>query len=195
MHARRIGFTERSTRPRGFRLGRGASAPSQRSRRAATRAGFRSWSAAPELYLRALIEGLAPTPPIPNDVHRAARVLHAELGPAAFHDALRRLDPEAAARLGQTDTQRVLRAYEVATATGRTLGAWQRDQASSRAFSACAIVLLPPRAPLYAACDARFLDMLAHGAAEEVKALLDRGLDPSLPAMRALGVRELRSLA
>ncbi len=145
------------------------------------------------LYLRALIEGLAPTPPIPNDVHRAARVLHAELGPAAFHDALRRLDPEAAARLGQTDTQRVLRAYEVATATGRTLGAWQRDQASSRAFSACAIVLLPPRAPLYAACDARFLDMLAHGAAEEVKALLDRGLDPSLPAMRALGVRELRA--
>jgi tRNA dimethylallyltransferase len=145
------------------------------------------------LYFRALLDGLAPTPPIPAEARNAARALHVELGPAAFHDRLRALDSEAAARLHPGDTQRLLRAYEVATATGRTLGDWQRGQASARDFSAAAILLLPPREPLYAACDGRFLNMLALGAAEEVEALLARDLDPSLPAMRALGVRELAS--
>jgi tRNA dimethylallyltransferase len=143
------------------------------------------------LYLRALLDGLAPTPPIPPDVRRQTRSLHAALGAAAFHNALSRLDPEAAARLNQEDTQRVIRAYEVAIATGRTLGEWQRDQPVVPDFSARAIVLVPQRERLYAACDARFLDMVARGAVAEVQALLDRGLGPELPAMRALGVREL----
>jgi tRNA dimethylallyltransferase len=143
------------------------------------------------LYLRALLDGLAPTPPIAPEVRRAARSLHASLGASAFHDALRQLDPEAAARLNHGDTQRLIRAYEVAMATGRTLGDWQRDHPAGQDFLARAIVLLPPRERLYAACDTRFLDMVAHGAVAEVKALLDRDLDPALPAMRALGVREL----
>jgi tRNA dimethylallyltransferase len=143
------------------------------------------------LYLRALLDGLAPTPPIPPEVRRAARSLQATLGAAAFHDALRRLDPEAAARLNQADTQRVTRAYEVAMATGRTLGDWQRDYPAVHDFSARAIVLLPQRKKLYAACDTRFLDMVARGAVGEVEALLNRRLSPELPAMRALGVREL----
>lgn len=143
------------------------------------------------LYLRALLDGLAPTPPIPLDVRRETRSLHAALGAAAFHDALGRLDPEAAARLNQGDTQRVIRAYEVAIATGRTLGEWQRHHPVVPDLTARAIVLLPQRERLYAACDARFLDMVAHGAVAEVQALLDRGLGPELPAMRALGVREL----
>ncbi len=143
------------------------------------------------LYLRALLDGLAPTPPIPADVRREARSLHAALGAAAFHDALGRLDPEAAARLNQRDTQRVIRAYEVAIATGRTLGEWQRGHPVVPDLSARAIVMLPQRERLYAACDARFLDMVAHGAVAEVQALLDRDLGPDVPAMRALGVREL----
>lgn len=143
------------------------------------------------LYIRALLDGLAPMPPIPGDVRRATRTLRAELGAEAFHEALRRLDPDAATRLNPADTQRTTRAYEVAFATGRTLGDWQRRQGRDRAFSARAIVLLPPRAPLYAACDARFLDMMAGGAVEEIRALMARHLDPALPVMRALGVREL----
>jgi tRNA dimethylallyltransferase len=143
------------------------------------------------LYLRALLDGLAPTPPVPPEVRCAVRSLHAALGAAAFHEALWRLDPEGAARLNHGDTQRVIRAYEVAMATGRPLSDWQRDHRAGRAISARAIVLLPPREGLYAACDARFLDMVAHGAVTEVQALLDRGLKPELPAMRALGVREL----
>lgn len=143
------------------------------------------------LYIRALLDGLAPTPPIPNDIRRTARMLHAELGAEAFHEALRRLDPDATARLNPADTQRTTRAYEVAVATGRTLEDWHREQGRDPAFSARVLVLLPPREPLYAACDARFLAMMAGGAVDEVKNLVARDLDPALPAMRALGVREV----
>jgi tRNA dimethylallyltransferase len=146
------------------------------------------------LYLRALLEGLAPTPPIPDETKREAQALQAELGAAAFHERLRELDPEAAARLNPGDTQRVLRAYEVGRATGKTLGDWRRAQPAGAAYAARAILLLPPRAVLYPACDARFLDMIERGATDEVAALMARRLDLELPAMRALGVRPLMAM-
>jgi tRNA dimethylallyltransferase len=143
------------------------------------------------LYLRVLLEGLTPTPPIPDAVRSEARALRAEIGAKPFHERLRAVDPEAAARLGAGDTQRVLRAYEVIQATGRTLGDWQREPSAEPRYAARAILLVPPREPLYAACDARFASMLERGAGDEVRALLARDLDPSLPAMRALGLRSL----
>ena len=145
------------------------------------------------LYLRALLEGLAPVPPIPAAARAQARALQARLGGEAFRRALAPLDPEAAQRLAAGDTQRLIRAYEVAKATGRTLAAWRRGQGAP-GFSAAAVVLLPPRETLYAGCDARFLAMMEQGAAPEAEALLARGLDPALPAMKAVGVRELGAL-
>jgi tRNA dimethylallyltransferase len=142
------------------------------------------------LYLRALLQGLAPVPPVPAEARAAARALHASIGPARFHAALARLDPEAAGRLPPGDTQRLVRAYEVAAATGQGLAAWRRAQAAPE-IAAAAVLLMPPRETLYAACDARFLAMMAAGAEAEAAALLARGLDPALPAMKAVGVREL----
>jgi tRNA dimethylallyltransferase len=143
------------------------------------------------LYLRALIEGLAPVPPVPLSIRAEARALHGRLGGLAFRDALAAFDPEAAARLDPGDTQRLIRAYEVVMATGRPLSAWQRARQPVPALTAAAIVLLPPRPALFAACDARFLAMMREGAIAEVEALLERGLDPALPAMKAVGVGEL----
>ncbi|HWI28752.1 MAG TPA: tRNA (adenosine(37)-N6)-dimethylallyltransferase MiaA [Stellaceae bacterium] len=145
------------------------------------------------LYLRALLEGLAPVPAVPAEIREQAKALHARLGGAAFRAALSEVDPEASARLAAGDTQRLIRAYEVATATGRTLAAWRRGQ-SAPPFQAAAILLLPPRAELYAACDARFLAMMERGAEREARALLARGLSPELPAMKAVGLRELAEL-
>jgi tRNA dimethylallyltransferase len=145
------------------------------------------------LYLRAVLDGLAPVPPVPPEIRAAARALHAELGGPAFRAALAALDPEAADRLAAGDTQRLIRAYEVAKATGRTLASWRRGQ-SAADFRAAAILLLPPREALYRACDARFLAMVGHGAEAEVRALLARHLDPALPAMKAVGVPELAQL-
>jgi tRNA dimethylallyltransferase len=146
------------------------------------------------LYLRALIGGLAPVPPVPLAIRAEARALHERLGGLAFRDALAAFDPEAAARLDPGDTQRLIRAYEVVMATGRPLAAWQRAQQPAPALAAAAIVLLPPRPALFAACDARFLAMMRGGAVAEVEALLGRGLDPALPAMKAVGVSALGAL-
>ncbi len=78
-------------------------------------------------------------------------------------------------------------------ATGRPLGAWQRAEPRAEARGIACVMLLPPRAQLYAACDARFSAMMEQGAVEETRALLARGLAADLPAMKAVGVRELAS--
>ncbi|HEX7969789.1 MAG TPA: tRNA dimethylallyltransferase, partial [Stellaceae bacterium] len=144
--------------------------------------------------LRALLDGLAPVPPIPAAVRAAARALHARLGGEAFRAALAARDPEAAARLAAGDAQRLVRAWEVVTATGRTLVEWQREYEPAARQRAAAVLLMPPRDALYAACDARFTAMMEGGAVAEVEQLLARRLDPALPAMKAVGVRELAAL-
>jgi tRNA dimethylallyltransferase len=144
------------------------------------------------LYLRALTRGLAAVPEIPIEVRTASRALHKAIGGEAFREKLAALDPEAAARLHAGDTQRLVRAYEVVLATGKPLGAWQRRQgAAAPPGRILPFVLLPPRAPLYEACDRRFEAMIEAGAVEEARRLLDRRLDPALPVMKALGVPEL----
>ena len=158
------------------------------------------------LYLRALIEGLAEVPEVPAAVREAAEARHRELGGPGLHAELAARDPAMAARLEPGDSQRLIRAWAVLEATGRSLAAWQAEGGSaggsaggsggelgrqSGAGRFLRLVRLPPRAALYAACDARFRAMIERGALAEVRALRDRGLDPRLPVMRALGVREL----
>jgi tRNA dimethylallyltransferase len=143
------------------------------------------------LYLRALLNGIAPVPPIPGEIRAAARQRHAELGGEAFRAELAGLDPEGAARLEPGDSQRLMRAYEVVLATGTPLGVWQRAAAPEHAFEPIVFTLLPPRDRLYARIDARFTEMVEQGALDEVQALVARGLDPALPVMKAVGVPEL----
>ena len=141
------------------------------------------------LYLRTLINGIAPVPEIDAGVRRDVRA--AEVG--ANRARLVALDPAAAARLNPADTLRIARALEVVVSTGRTLGAWQSERQGGigDAVTLRPLILLPPRDWLYARCDERFASMIEHGAVKEVKALLGRGLDPKLPVMRAIGVREI----
>lgn len=145
------------------------------------------------MYLKALTEGLAPVPEVPAAATAEATALYDRLGGAAFAEILAERDPGAAETLPPGDRQRLIRAYAVARATGRTLADWQAEAPAGPAMDAqfTTVLVLPPRDALYAACDARFSAMLDTGAMDEVRALLARGLDPSLPALRAVGVREL----
>jgi tRNA dimethylallyltransferase len=143
------------------------------------------------LYLHALWRGLAPVPDIPPAARTAARRLYEELGGAEFHRRLQALDPVMARRLNPGDSQRLVRAYEVVTATGRSLAAWQGAGAGGAGHPFAVVHLDPPRPELYRRCDARVLAMIRQGALAEVRALLDLRLDPGLPAMKAVGVREL----
>ncbi len=144
------------------------------------------------LYLGALMTGLAPVPEIPRRVRAAARARHRTLGGARLHAELAGRDRDMAARLDPGDGQRLMRAWEVVEATGRSLAAWQAEAEGPPAnLSFQPILVAPPRAALYAACDARFCAMIEAGAVEEVRALEALGLAADQPAMKALGVPEL----
>jgi tRNA dimethylallyltransferase len=143
------------------------------------------------LYLRTLFEGLAPVPDIPPAIRDETIDLYARLDGVAFRARLAELDPETAARLPPGDRQRLIRAFEVVRATGVAIGEWQRRPALGAPYRFATLLILPPRAAIYAACDARFAAMIAGGGLAEAAALAARNLDPNLPAMKAVGLPEL----
>lgn len=141
------------------------------------------------LYHRTLLEGLAPIPEIEAGIRAEIRALPV----AEAYSALEREDPASSARLNAADTSRIARALEVVRSTGRPIGEWHREKTGGIAgdIALTPLVLLPDRDWLYERCDRRFADMFENGAVDEVKALLHRHLDPSLPIMRAIGVPEI----
>ena len=144
------------------------------------------------LYFRALTQGLADVPPVPRAVTDRLEREAGAAGELALRPRLAALDPAAEARISRGDAQRLLRALAVAEHTGRPLSAWQADTEPALPPSDWrAMVLEPPRETLYPACDARLAAMFDAGAVEEVAALHARRLDPGLPAMKAVGVREI----
>ena len=143
------------------------------------------------LYLAALTQGLAAIPDPGPAARDEARRLLKDIGPAALHTRLAEADPEAAARLRPTDSQRIARAWEIWQGTGRSLTSWQALAGQPAPWRFAAILIDPPRGELRAAIATRLTGMLAEGAIEEVRALLALGLDPAVPAMRAHGVPEL----
>jgi tRNA dimethylallyltransferase len=143
------------------------------------------------LYFKALTEGLAEIPPIPPQVREASHQLYDQLGEQAFREGLAAVDAAAAGRIGPGDRQRLCRAWEVHSATGVSLTAWQaRTDSSLNEGSWQAVLLEPPRHSLYGRCDARLETMLEDGVLDEVAALRARELDPALPIMKAVGFRE-----
>ena len=141
------------------------------------------------LYLRTLLDGIAPVPAIDPEIRAEVRAA----GVAENLAALAPLDPVAAATLNPGDTTRIARALEVVWSTGKTLAYWQqrREGGIGKGIELRALILLPARGWLYERCDRRFAAMVEHGALDEVEQLLARDLDPELPVMRAIGVREL----
>ena len=142
------------------------------------------------LYIRTLIEGIAPVPDIDPAIRAAVRAASV----AANHAALMREDRGAADRLHPADTTRIARALEVVRATGRPLSAWQVDRRGgiADAVDLQPLILLPPRGWVEDRAARRADAMIAGGAIEEVEALYARGDVPErAPVMRAIGVPEI----
>ena len=145
------------------------------------------------LYLRTLIDGIAPVPPIDPAIRDSVRALPV----AEAHRALAQEDPEAAARLAPADTTRVARALEVVRSTGRPLRDWQAERHGGIGdrIALSAAILLPDKAKLIERCDARLAVMFDDGAIEEVAALLARAdVPPDAPVRRAIGVPEIAAM-
>ena len=143
------------------------------------------------LYMRTLLDGIAPVPDIDPEIRAEVRALPV----AITYAQLRAEDPEAAERLRPSDTTRVARALEVVRSTGRSLAAWQEERAGGigSEVDLRPLVLLGPRDWLYERCDVRFETMMSDEGLAEVEALIARSLSPALPVMRAIGVREIAS--
>ena len=141
------------------------------------------------LYIRTLLDGIAPVPEIDAEIRAEVRALPVQ---DAF-EALQAEDSERAGTLSSSDTTRVARALEVVRSTGKPLAHWQRRRVGGigEAVELHPLILLPPREWLYARCDLRFELMMERGAVEEVEALVARQLPASLPVMRAIGVPEI----
>ena len=141
------------------------------------------------LYIRTLLDGIAPIPAIDPDLRSAIRAMPVEQAYAA----LLAEDPDRAAALSPGDTTRIARALEVVRSTGRPLAQWQTERVGGigELVELHPVILLPERQILYERCDARFDRMLQAGAIREVESLLARSLDPAMPVMRAIGIPEI----
>ncbi len=148
------------------------------------------------LYFRALAEGISRMPDIPDAVRQRWRGELAERGATVLHEQLAARDPAVAALLKPGDGQRIVRALEVLDASGRSILEWQAMRGSPLIDRASARFLLVDtrRLELIARIDARFDRMIDLGAMDEVRQLAALGLDPALPAMKAIGVPELQAV-
>lgn len=145
------------------------------------------------LYFRALLNGIDALPDADEAVRAAIDVQAAQDGWPAMHRRLTEVDPDAAVRIHPNDAQRIQRALEVHTLTGRPLSSLQRERTGPPPWPVLRIGLLPAdRAALHARIARRFDQMLEDGFVDEVKGLLDRfDLTPQHPALRAVGYRQV----
>lgn len=146
------------------------------------------------LYFRALTQGLARVPEIPEEVRRRWTDKAAGMTTADLHRLLAARHAAEAVRIRPTDRARILRALEVIDATGRPLPEWHAASRSAPLVDlrrARCLVLDPPREELYRRIDRRFDAMIEAGALDEAARIAGLGLDPGLPAMKAIGLRPL----
>ena len=141
------------------------------------------------LYVRILLDGIAPIPEIDPEIRRTIRKLET----LEAYQALQKLDPVSAERLHPTDTTRIQRALEVIRSTEKPLDHWHKHKVGgiAKQIKLQPLILLPPREWLYQRCDLRLHRMIERGAKEEVLSLLSRNLSANLPVMRAIGVAEI----
>ena len=146
-------------------------------------------------YIKALIEGLSPIPDISLRQKHDTTALFKSLGPQAFHEELKTIDPSAAERIHPNDRQRATRAWDVYQATGKSLSDWQSEPLITPPADLFfeITVLMPERKTLYTRINNRFELMMKAGAMAEIKHINALDPDPLLPAIKACGIPELRA--
>ena len=141
------------------------------------------------LYLHALQFGLADVPRVDPTLRHHLENRLADEGAEALYDELRGIDPASAAILDPTKSSRLVRALEVYHGTGRPLSAYHVAQ-KPPPFTFEVTVLNMERKTLYARINRRVDLMLERGLLDEIRGLLERGVDPSLNALRTIGYQE-----
>ena len=147
------------------------------------------------LYLRALLEGLADVPQRSGELRGRLRASAEEHPPGHLHRILKRLDPEAAAKIAPADEQKLIRAVEVCVLTRRPVSEVLRaGRTPLKAWRAVKIGLMPPRQKLHERIHARTDAMLGQGWMREVQALLESGMSQNSKPFDFIGYRQLRAV-
>lgn len=143
------------------------------------------------LYLRTLLDGIAPIPDIDPEIRTNVRDMDVNIA----YEKLQKSDPVIAKTLHPNDRTRIARALEVIQSTGLSIGKWREKKQGGigRRIDLKPMILLPPRDWLYKRCDRRFLQMLDGGAIHEVETLIKLNPPDDSPLWRAIGVREIKA--
>jgi len=145
------------------------------------------------LYFNVLLKGMAKLPDADKDIRQQIDTQAKTEGWAAVHKRLQSVDPVAAKRIHQNDTQRIQRSLEVYLVSGRNQTAWLAEQENQvLPFKPIQVAIAPSdRAELHEKIALRFDLMLKGGFLNEVEALFNRGdLNTAMPAIRAVGYRQ-----
>ena len=143
------------------------------------------------LYFRALLDGMADIPPVPEHVAAAWRARCDAEGPVVLHALLAEVDPTTAFRLHPNDRQRICRALEVHEATGKPLSWWHERPVAESPFRALRLCLELSLTELEPRLARRIDQMLEAGALDEARAALIRCADPTAPGWSGIGCREV----
>lgn len=145
------------------------------------------------MYFKALIDGLSPLP-------EACPIIRAELesqanehGWPTLYKELEAIDPQAAQKMSENDSQRINRALEVYRLTGKTMTELQKCKQPSLPYTFHQFAIAPDdRADLHLRIEQRFKIMLDQGFENEVSSLYQRkDLHPNLPSIRCVGYRQM----
>ena len=145
------------------------------------------------LYFKALTEGMANIPEIPTKIRKKIRSLHKEIGPEKFFLKLIKLDPLTRSQIKPSDTQRVIRAYEVKLFTKKSLYELIKNtQSEYEKKDFYKIIINYPREELINRIKFRVENMIKNGAILEVKKFLRLKVLKSKTASKAIGINEIK---
>lgn len=144
------------------------------------------------LWMRALVRGIFEAPDIDPEIRQAIRRDLAERGPQAVHADLAAVDPVAAARIEETDPQRIGRALEVYRQTGTPISVLQDAHGfKGRRYDLIGVSITWPKEALAERLRARAERMYAAGIVEETEACLARGIQRDAPGLSIIGYRDV----
>ena len=146
------------------------------------------------LYFKALTDGLVSIPNIPIKLRAKIRSLHKKIGSKSFFSKLIKLDPLSKNKISSSDTQRVIRAYEVKLFTNQSIYDWFKNtQSKFENKNFYKIYLDYPRVGLIERINTRVKDMVKKGAISEVKRFIKLKVPKAKTASKAIGIEEIRS--
>mgnify|MGYP001369638083 FL=1 len=146
------------------------------------------------LYFKALTDGLVNIPNIPYRFRNQIRSLHLKVGNKKFYQELLKIDPTSRNKINPTDSQRLIRAFEVKKFTKKSIHEWFKNTKSKfENGNFFKIYIDYDRKELIERINLRTHDMIETGAINEVNKFIKLKINKDKTATKAIGVNEIKA--